>query len=58
MMNQAANSSSGAFANHVPLFASSWVALFLVIRHNLSGRQLDEGLSTHTPKSECMRARP
>ena len=51
MMNQPANSTSDAFANHVPLFASSWVALFLAIRRKLSGRQLDEGRSTHTPKS-------
>lgn len=37
MMSQFDNSTGVILANQVPLFASSWIALFLLIRHRMGG---------------------
>ncbi len=57
MMNQFDNSTSGACANQVPLFASSWVALFFVIRHSLAGRRVDEAPAAQPSNPEYLRTR-
>ena len=40
-MNQYGNSAGSVLAQPIPLFNSSWMALFVVIRHSLSGRHDD-----------------
>ena len=54
-MNHYDTNTNGALANTTPLFASSWLALFYVLRENLNERRelarAAEG-SSHTEESE------
>jgi len=42
-MNQTKNSFSGVTVHPIPLFASSWVALFCLLRNNLVKYQAKSG---------------
>ena len=45
-MNEAKNSFSGVTARPVPLFASSWMALFSLLRNNLVNHQAKSDTDT------------
>ena len=52
MMNQLDNSANAQAANSMPLFASSWVALFFVIRHSINNRSGGQATPVKVPESD------
>jgi hypothetical protein len=46
-MNQIEPSTSGTLVNTTPLFASVWLALFYVVRNNISERRLAATVNTN-----------
>ena len=42
-MNQVKNSMNGVLVHPIPLFASSWVALFCLLRSNLAKSRSEPG---------------
>lgn len=51
-MNQAKDSFSGVAVHSVPLFASSWIALFSLLRNNLANYQAKSDTGTEQRKAQ------
>ena len=52
MMNQLDDSANALAANPMPLFASSWVALFFAIRHSINSRSGGQAIPAKVPESD------
>lgn len=51
-MNGYKTDSNGAMANPIPLFASSWLALFYLLRKNFSERRTHSNKPDHSSQTE------
>ena len=51
-MNHYENNSNGAMPDAAPLFASSWMALFYVLRKNFAERRLAESNAVNNTPTE------
>lgn len=56
-MNQSKNSFSGVTVHPIPLFASSWVALFCLLRNNLVNYQAKSESATEQREAEDINTR-